>query len=694
MAAETAKERLERLKTEVKTAEKRYAQWAEQFKVDRLEDFVVKSLQRQLPGIDGKPTDKFGKDYYIVNLLGPSLDARIPALMFQVPHAIVTAKEPLSDDPQEAPAPPGAPGMGMAPPMGLPPEIMAQAAAMGLPVPAMGPPPHPPPTADQKAKLREDLLNTTIQSPASGFKAATEFAIREAFFRFGMVEVIFTADYEPTRKASDPEKPESHEGQEGLEAKPEDAVDPAAPDPAKVPKRIPKQGTERVKVKRIPARQVLVSANSKNALEECEWVGYWEWVYVGDVKKNPNYKNRTAIKEDWISGAPGLEADRDKEASKADGYREIPAPSQGMVKVLKLWHCREMKKYVWIEGSEEFLQDGKELSFINLAALKFEEILDQFLPVPVCYNWTGSQIAYNETRDTMRTHRRRANRAFAYTKGAFGEEELAKLTSGQDMAFASTENENQPVTSAIVPVQMAPMDPIHKDEVQLTLNELMQVTKAGSEQRAVAGTGTATAANIAQLNKQVQDSSDRDRVAAFIEKICLIILKTIEENFTLPIVLKTTVDLGTAGAQAEADKQTAVWRKIEADQLGSLDYEVSIDVESLSPPNSTIKAQQATAMLATLSNPNVLTIFAMPEAEPFVRKYLQTQGYRSEEEVEAIIGIARAFIAMQQQAAAQAAAAEAASKMPAGAPTPPAGAPAPPGMDPMAGLAGLTGLPQ
>lgn len=685
MPAETSADRLERLKTEVKTAEKRYAQWAEQFKVDRLEDFVVKSMQRQLPGTDGKPSDKFGKDYYIVNMLSPALDARIPALMYQVPHAIVTAKEPLADDPQPAQAPAGGLPGAMPGPMGLPPELAALAAGAGLPMPA---PPPPPPTAEQKAKLREDLLNTTIQSAASGFKAATEFCIRETFFRFGLAEVIFTAEYESTKKAADPEKPESDAGQEGLEAAPDDAVEPdaSAPDADKIPKRIPKQGSERVKVKRIPARQVLVSANSKNALEECEWVGYWEWVYVGDVKKNPNFKNRTAIKDDWISGAPGLESDRDQEASKADGYREIPAPSQGMVKLIKLWHCREMKKYVWIEGSEEFLQDGKELAFINLAALKFEEILDQFLPVPVCYNWTGSQIAYNETRDTQRTHRRRANRNFAYSGGAFESEELAKLTSGQDMAFAKT-NDGHMASNAIVPVQMAPMDPVHRDEVQLTLNELMQVTKAGSEQKGVASDSTATAANIAQLNKQVQDSADRDKVAAFLEKLCMIILKTIEQNFTLPQVIKTTVDLGTAGAQAEADKQTAVWRKIEMDTLGDLDYEVTIDVESLSPPNSTIKAQQATAMLATLSNPNVLTLFGIPEAEPFIRKYLQTQGFRSEEEVQGIMATARAFLAIQQQQAQMAMMAKAGPPQPAGA------APAPPGMDPMAALGNLTGQP-
>lgn len=666
--AESTAERLKRLKSEVGSAEEVYGEWAKQFKVDRLEDFVVKSLQRETRDKFGAATGGFEKDPYLVNLLLPSLGARLPALMFQIPHAIVTAREPLSDD-QQPPA---------QAPQQIPPEMLAMMQASGMPVPATPPQMERQPTAAEMAQLREDLLNTTIQSDASGFKDASEEAIREAFFRFGMVEVKFTADYEDVKESSDPDEPTTAGPVEQPQA---DASDP---DPEKIPKRLPKPGTERVIFERIPAKQVLISANSKTKIGKCDWIGYWEWKYVGDVKANPNYKNKSSIKEELISSAPGHV---DKKVSKTEGYENMPAPAKGMVKVIKVWYIRDRKRYTWIEGAEDFLQDGKAFEFLTLAALCFEPILDQFLPVPVCYNWTGSQIAYNETRDSQRVHRRRALRKFLYLKGALTDEEAAKLSSAEDMQFAEVEAGNGSLQGAVIPVQMAPMDPIHREEADRTVSELMQITKAGSEQRQVASDATATAVNVAAINKQVQDSADRDRVAKFLEQLCLIALKLMEQNFTHAQVIKTTVDLGAPGAAVEAKKQTAVWRKIEMSNInpGDLDYEVSIDVESLSPPNSTIKAQQTQAMMQLMSNPNVLTLLSIPEFEPFARQFLQTQGFRSEDQVQSLFATARKFIEMQQ---AQAAAA-AQSKMPPGAPTLPGGGPNPPGGDPMAALTAL-----
>ena len=661
---ETAAERLKRLKSEVETAEKCYGEWSKQFKVDRLEDFVVKSLQREIRDSKGAATGGFEKDPYLVNLLLPSLGARLPSLMFQVPHAIVTAREPLSDDAQ-----PPAQAMEQ-----IPPEMLALAQQQGLPVPQQQRVERQP-TVSEMAQLREDLLNTTIQSKASKFKSATELCVREAFFRFGLCEVIFTAEYEDTKKPSaDPDEPATAGDQE------QELADASEPDVGKVPKRIPKAGTERIKFKRIPAKQALISANSKNEVDECDWIGYWEWKYVGDVKRDPNYRNKSSIKEELISSAPGQ---ADKKPSSTEGYQNEPAPARGMVKVVKLWNIRDREKYVWIEGADDFLQDGKAFEFLTLAALTFEPILDQFLPVPVCYNWTGSQIAYNETRDAQRVHRRRALRKFLYDKGRLpGDEELAKLSSAVDMQFAGVEPGGSGLQGAVIPVQMAPMDPIHREEADRVVGELMQITKAGSEQRQVASDATATAVNVASINKQIQDSADRDRVSGFLESLCLIALKLMEQNFTRAQVIKTTVDLGAPGAQAETEKQAATWRRIEMANInpGDLDYEVSIDVESLSPPNSTIKAQQATAMLATISNPNILTMMAIPEFEPFMRSYLQTQGFRSEEQVGSMFAGARKFLEMQTQAA-QAAAP--------GAPAPAAGEPAPPGADPMAMLAAL-----
>lgn len=645
MASEASDKRLERLKKELEAAEKVYKSWRDEFKVDKLEAFVVRSKQRKNP----KGGEQLDADSYQVNLLAPSLAARIPALMFDRPHALVTPKDPMADD-----------------------ALMAQMAAP--PMPGM-PAPLPPLSAADKAKLREDLLNTIIQDQGSRFINETELGIREAFFRFGMVEVIYTAEYEDSgakgktvtldEKDGAPPKAEEEQEVEAAGDTKEDQLEGEAE--LDVPSKLPKPGSERIKFRRIPAAQVRVSCNQKNDLERCDWVGYFEWMYLSDIKARSDWQNRTKVKATHSNSSQN--EDKSVEA-------EDKAPADGMVKVWKVWDIRTKKRFVWPDSEEFFFVDGKHFDYLPMAALYFEPLLDQFYPVPPAFYWTGPQIEYNETRDMQRVHRRRALRKFVYNQGAFqNPEELAKLASGEDMAFAEIVG-NVPASNAIFPVQVAPMDPISVQQIQLTMAEIQQTTKVGGEQRQMASSDTATQANIISMNKQIQDTTDRNKVAAWLQKLCWIALRTAEENFTTQAVIKTSVDPTGAGAQREGQRVAETWKAIEMDQLGELEYQVDIDIESLAPPSSTIKAQQSTQMMATLSNPNVLAILAQPEAEPFVRQFLAVQGYKDETQVQAIIGTARAII--QQAQAAQAAAA-APQGMPPGGPGLPPGAPTPEG---------------
>ena len=493
-------------------------------------------------------------------------------------------------------------------------------------------------------------------------------------FRFGLVEALYT--YEPEdvgpgktisfdAKQPGPPPGETEEVEGETDGAPkdhaEDQLEGEAEQTLEIPRVLPKPGSERIKFRRIPAAQVRISANQKNDLDRCDWIAYYEWMYLSDIQKNKNFTNRFKVKATH-SNASG---DEGGQVKKED---EVVAPADGMVKVWKQWNIRDKKRFVWPDGEDFFLVDGNGFDFLPMSVLKFEELLDQFYPVPPAFYWTGTQIEYNETRDMQRTHRRRALRKFVYNDGAFpDDEELAKLTSNEDMAFAKISG-NVPAQAAIAPVQGAPMDPISTEQVMMVRGELQEVTKVGGEQRGVASSDTATQANIISMNKQIQDTTDRNAVAEFLQRLCWIALKLAEENFTTQTVIKTTVDPTGTGATDEAGRVTEVWRAVEMDQLEDLDYQVEIDIESLAPPSSTIKAQQATQMMATLSNPNVLAILAQPDAEPFVRQFLAVQGYKDETQVQALIGTARAIVG-QMQAAQAAAAAPPAGAGP-GAPTP------------------------
>ena len=590
--------RIKRLRDELTRADKFYKAWSDEFKTDRLEDFVVKSKQRRSTATD---TASFEQDSYIVNELSPSLNARLPALMFDTPRAIVTPRDPLTDDPKVAPVDPAAEAMAALTGQPMVPPPVAQAI-----------------TAEHKAKLREDVLNTILQDESSGFVEETNLSMREAFFRFGVVEAFYTADF---RQIDESFTVDIAEGQ-SVEA-------------GKIAPRIPT--AERIRFRRIRAEDFRVSANSKNKLERSDWCGYYEWVFVDDLRKNPNYTNVENIPESKISSSGAIMGVPTAGEQGASEGRSA-APADGMVRIFKMWHMRERKRYVWIDQDDQFLCDGKPYKTMPISALTFDPILDQFYPVPPCFNWTGVQIEYNETRDMQRTHRRRALRKFIYQEGAFTDAEIGKLSSNEDMAFAQV-SQQIPLSGACRPLEMAPMDPISGESYMITKAEMQEVTKVGGEQKGFAESKTASQANIIAVNKQVQDSTDRNRVAKWLSKLSFIALKLAEEYFTLPAIIKTSVDMTGPQPGLEQQKVKERWLAIKMDDLGELEYEVSIDVESMSPPNSTLQAQQWNQLLALLSQPSVLALMAA--SETLARKTLSIYGIRDEEQVQEIIKVAR-----------------------------------------------------
>lgn len=580
-------------KRKIDAADKVYRDWETEYGARDLEAFVVKSqmFDKSRPGNRGKT------DPYIVNLLLPSLLARVPSLMFTTPHVIVEPREAKSDDTKgEATPVPGISGLG--------------------PVDA----PIHPVDAESKAQLRQDILNTIIQDKRSGFRRETSLAVLDSFFRFGVVEVYYTAGVEKVR-AQAPTESAVDTGQ-----MPDQKTEGDAP-PLR---RVVKPGTERVMFRRIPARCFRVSAASKNDLARCDWSGYYEWRYNDDVKSNPNYANRSGLKST-------ASVSRDMLGTSDETH----APADDMVKLWKIWDHRERKRYVFVEGEEKFLIDGEEFEFLPYSTLKFVDVLDEFLPVPPTSTWKGAQIEYNETRDAQRTHRRRAARKYI-ARGEWQDEELAKLASPEDMAIAKAPAGSNPLADMLQPVNPAPMDAVSGQSIALTLSEIAQVTRVGGEQRQAAQSKTATQAQIIQVNKQVQDSVDREAVADWLSDLCWIALRLVEQNFTFGMLVKTSVDVTGAGARAETARVSRVWRKIESDDMGDLEYEVTIDIESLAPANSTLVAQQWNGLLALLSNPTVLTILS--RSEMLARKLLGVYGIRGEEDVQELIAVARSIV--------------------------------------------------
>ena len=569
MARQSEEDRCKTWQKRLTAADKVYDAWDQRFQCEQLEKFY---LGEQWGGLTDNQREKIA-----INLFFPSIEAKKPSLMFFRPKATITPRPSRSDDP-------------------------------GSPILV-------------RAKLREDTVNTQIADKRLHFKQQTFLALHEAFFRFGMVEVGYSADYSENPRAG---KPVLKEGTE-------DPMTDGKDQPVMEPNQIITD--ESVFVRRIPASRVRVSANAKNILEWNDWVAHYEWHYVDDLKRNPNYKNTDKLK---ASG---------KMRTGYGEHTESESDKAGMVKVWRIYDQRTKTRFTMADNADRFLQK-KPYNFLPLSALKFYEILDEFLPLPPTFNWLHPQREYNETREDMRVFRRGAYRRYTYRDGSIDEDQLNKLETGGDGVYAKS-NQDAPLTE----VPQGRLNQGVVASIPTTKEDFNNISSVSSEQRNTAEAETATQAQIKNLRSNIRESLDREVVAEWLAEIITLMVKTIEENMALPMVIQSNVDPQALGAQQEMLRIANNWLMITADQLGSLEYDVSVDVESLSPASQDSKKQEFFTNLQTVfGNPQLsLLMLASPS---LLKRALEMLDIRNDEDIQGIkegLGMVQMMMMNQQQ---------------------------------------------
>lgn len=552
----------------VDAAERRYQIWSKRFKTDTLEDFY---RGWQWPD-DQEPG-------YTINLFYSTIETHKPVLYFFTPTYKVTPKPTREDDP------------------------------MSL--------------VEERAALREQILNYFARDEKTGLFRATQLALHEAHFRFGVVEVGYSADFVENPNLGKPVLKESKPmvGEDGR---------PVIDTREYIPQN------ERVYVRRIPAKQFRVSIREDNDLERCDWCGYYEYVYLEDLKRSKIYKNTRGLET-------GMRARlRDDEASPLKDREE--GFDEDVVKLWKIWDIRTKTRYVFVEGYDKFLlvRPFKHLPF---AVLAFHDDLDSFYPIPPTFNWLSPQIEINETREMQRIHRARAVRRYTYVRGAIQEDYINQLVSGGDMTIVPAEAENP-----IQPVPDAPLDSAIWRNVPQTRDDFIEVSGVTSEQRGLSQAETATQAQILDSRARIREEFARSRLARWLCKIGKLVLRVIEENFTEDFAIRLTTDSLSPFAPMEAEQTAFVWKTIRLAELGEFEYEVDVELDELSPSNDSIRREAWNQVLALLSNPGILAILASSEA--ILRRTLKLYGITNERyviEIKRVAGqLAQMFLGQPQ----------------------------------------------
>ena len=542
-------------------------------------------------------TDAGGERLSQVNLIAPAIRARIPSLYFYYPFARVVASPAKSDTAGE--------------------------------------------TVDDKAQLIQDTANSLLRDPRCGLKEQTLLAVKEAHWAFGAVEVGYSADFidNPSLKAQAPPLKED-ENTEGV---------------AQYTKVV---SEEWFWTRRIPPRQILVSSPESTVVEENDWIGYWEYQHVEDVKKAPAYENTT-----------GLKGGSDE--SKKDGDTDTGADD---VKLYKVWDQRTRMRYVLADGHDKCLLKQK-YDRLPLFFLRFDLEPDRFRPVPPIYHWLGAQDEYNDSREFLRMQRKTRVPRYTVDEEGVLPEEMQKFEANEPNVWIKRRQNTS--GDVISPVMQPGLSDSALQSLTLSRQEFDQLSGIGAEARQQASSGTATQAAIMNQRQTIQDSFDRYVVANWLGQIIRELVLLAIDKMTLPRWIQINSDQYSPEFMQDAQVIAGLHREITLQNLqdahDDLRWDITVDVESLSPVSEQEKQAQWMQMLAMISNPAVAPLLAM--SEELLKRTLDLNGIKNAKDQGAIRS------ALQQQAQMQMQMAQAQAAPPGGAPMPsgPGGPPPGPG---------------
>jgi hypothetical protein len=547
--------RLAKWRGKLKLAEDAYKAWDDIYHTTELEEMYLGhqwSAEEAREQQGSSDTVLSRSTLYTMNLFFPAIESRRPDLLFDYPQIHISPRATRTDDPSS--------------------------------------------TIEPRCRLLSDTANTYLSDPRKSFKDEAELALQESFFRFGVMET----GYEVTGTEENPDGGQPLLAEDGKTESTTSEGQPILQPKVNITE-------EEFYFRRIPASQFRVGYPSKNRLLDNDWVGYYEWVHLDDLKAHPMYENTEYLKGTGsaVSGGRPVEA-----ANLVTPSDDDHGKGKDRVKVWKVWDLRKMVRHVFPDSMDFFLLMSKPFSRLPLRVLKFHEILDQFYPLPPVFNWMSPQKEYNEVREMSRVHRKRFYRRYLVKDGAFKDGELEKLETGGDGVYALIESGS--VMDALAPVPDAPLDRAMTMSIPSTKEDFTQISGVSGEQRMVTSSSTATQASILEQSSKIRGGVMRSKVARFLAEVATILLENIVEYATLPLLIRTHVDPTSPGAAMEAQSIAATWQKIQAVDLTKIDFEweATVDIESIAPPTSDDERQTWDRVLQILSNPQMCIVLS------------------------------------------------------------------------------------
>ena len=464
--------------TKIKNANKYYKNWETRFKCEKLEEYWE--------GHHWTITDPIYKPY-VVNLIYAELKKKLANILYQNLEYELTPR-------------PGRYGYG--------PEM-----------------------AMQSSQLKQDSLNEIVSRANldNGFNDSTRLAAMDSYFRFGVMEVGYAADWRNPKKKlvvtsdKDPD----------IELKDSKVIEDL-----EVPEN------ERIFFKRIKASHFRVAISDSNELENCSWCGYYSYIYkktllkTKAIKLPENFSSNLEYDDGYSSDLIGLKSNSYiSGGASADNKDILNLLSSG--KVCKVWNIcdnEQNKRLLILEPSFETIWE-KPIERLPFATHRHDFRLDGWYPIPPIFQWVAPQDEVNAAREQMRNYRRRFTRKYAY----FGikPDEIEKFKNEQDGELIEFKTPN----SFINPISNPEIGISITDALTAGRDDFNTVSGSSSDLNTVqADRTTATQSKITAMKSQVIESVEQLEFTKFYKKIGRLALIEFQENFSSGMWIKNSIN--------------------------------------------------------------------------------------------------------------------------------------------------------
>ena len=396
-------------------------------------------------------------------------------------------------------------------------------------------------TSQRKATLAEQVLQVIIDQDGN-FEEASGFALLQAFFRIGVLKVIYDPTLVPNPNAQREVIERDGDGNPimGADGQQQTVVDPTTGQPVIEPDFVVSDDTYRWEW--VEAKNMLLP-DSGPYMRKWSWIGEEVTVPLDEAKADERFP--AELREQFISNVK-KDTQKNKESSRQPAPDTDEDESNQLFRYCELYDIRK-KRWLVVAKDQDFdepliddvLPEGIEDHPYALL-LGWTPIIGPEpspWPLPYVYPWLDVQEEYNIRREQQMQGAKRSARKIVYDESTFddADEALKLLQSSRDMEGVKLRDSTRPPTILSEP---SINGDIWKDSSALMVDYRIISGQTGAKMSGSSDANTATEANFIERASTLRDAELQKMVYKWLRTALRKMLQLVKATLTNRMFVK------------------------------------------------------------------------------------------------------------------------------------------------------------